>query len=278
MGEIMVRIRELCRSGAGYALTVTAIFAGSLFAGVCCASGKADVLSDLESRLQTLSANTAVSGTLVVQSSKVSHKDKDSKPQTPAQLHMEINAGDGLGMHLDGDLLQSVRVEQQTHAADPEKPTPVTDLLRSVGPMEIERMVSAAPGLLHELDGAGPPVTKPATYDGKPVQELTVDVPLRVSRKDKSNISDYKSTMSVWLDAQGMPLAYHQTFHAKFCKFFLCVSVDETRNGTLKNAGGRLIAIFYSDEIKQSGLGQDGDTITTYTFNPVIVSAAAAEK
>jgi hypothetical protein len=44
--------------------------------------------------------------------------------------------------------------------------------------------------------------------------------------------------------------------------------VDETRNGTLQNVGGRLIAISYGDEIKQSGLGQDGDTLTTYTFNP----------
>jgi hypothetical protein len=280
----MTRFQGERRNGAGDLIIVIAAVSGLLIAGFFSTNANADVLSALESRLQALDAGTSVSGTLVVQSNKMDHKDKDkdkgkgSKPQPPAKLQMQINTGDGLGIHLDRALLQAVDAEQQAHADDPEKPTPVTDLLRSVGPIEIERMVSAAPGLLRTLHGASSPVTKPTTYDGNAAQELTVNVPLQASKKDKSNISDYKGVMSVWLDAQGMPLAYRQTFHAKFCKFFLCVSVDETRNGTLQNVGGRLIAISYGDEIKQSGLGQDADTLTTYTFNPAAASATAASK
>lgn len=274
----MVRIRGERRSGAGAASKAVAAIAGLLMVGLYCVNADAGVLSSLESRLRALNAGTAVSGTLTVQSNKVGHKGKDSTPQAPAQLQMEINTSGGLGIRLGGALLQAVDAEQQAHADDPEKPTPLTDLLRSVGPIEIERMVSAAPGLLRTLHGATSPVTKSATYDGRPAQEVTMNVPLQASKKDKSNISDYKGVMSVWLDSQGAPLAYRQTFHAKFCKFFLCLSVDETRNGTLQIVGGRLIAISYADEIKQSGLGQNGDTLTTYTFAPAVASATAKTK
>lgn len=258
------------RSRAGVGFTTAIVISGVLIAGTHSVNASADALSDLVSRLHTLNASTTVAGALEVQSSKVGHKVKDGKPDEPARLQIHIDTGDGLGIHLDNRLLQTVEAEQQAHADDPEKPTPVTDLLRSTGPIAIERMVSAAPDLWHALDGATAAETKAVTYEGSPVQELTVNVPLHASRKDKSNISDYRGTMSIWLDAQGMLLAYRQIYHAKFCKFFLCLSIDETRNGKLRNLDGRLITISFSDEVKQSGLGQDGDTLTSYTFKPSI--------
>ena len=230
---------------------------------------RADVLADLRTTLQGLNAGIEIKGTLDVQSIKVSpDKDKSraDKQVPPARLQLEIDAGQGLGIHLSSALLQQITAEQQAHAYDPEKTTPTSDLLNQVGPMQVEKIVSAAPGLLRELDGAGSPTITTVQKNGAPVRELSVDVPLKASKKDSSNISDYKGTMTVSLDAQGMPLSYQQTFHAKFCKFFLCVKVDETREATLQIIGGRLVAVAYTDETKQSGLGQDGDNKQVYTL------------
>lgn len=230
---------------------------------------RADALSDLRTTLQGLNANAEVKGTLDVQSVKVdAKKDKtqDGKQAPSAQLQLAIDAGQGLGIHLSPALLQQINAEQRAHANDPEKATPTSDLLDQVGPMEVEKIVSAAPGLLLKLDGAGSPTITATQKNGAPLSELRVDVPLKASKKDSSDISDYKGTMTVLLDAQGMPLSYQQTYHAKFCKFFLCVKVDETRDVQLRVVDGRLVAVSYSDETRQSGLGQDGDTKKIYTL------------
>jgi hypothetical protein len=232
---------------------------------------EADSLSDLRTVLQGLDAGTAIHGTLEVQSIKLNpkqdDKQKNAKQTPPAQLQLAIDAGEGLGIHLSPALLQRIDAEQQANADDPEKLTPTVDLLRGVGPMEIERVVSAAPGLLRALEGAEGVASKQAELDGAPVQELSMKLPFKASKKQRSDISDYKGSMTIWLDAKGVPLAYRQTFHGKFCKFFLCVTVDETRDGKLQIVAGRLIATSYIDESKQSGLGQDGDSKTIYSLN-----------
>ncbi|MGH8400309.1 MAG: hypothetical protein ACRESU_04330, partial [Gammaproteobacteria bacterium] len=134
-----------------------------LFALIICLlpvrKARADELSDLHATLQNLNANTEIKGTLDVQSIKVNpQKDddesKDGKQKPPAQLQLEIDADAGLGIHLRQVLLQQIDTELQAHTSDPEQPTPTSYLLGQVGPMDIERIVSAAPGLSRALDGA----------------------------------------------------------------------------------------------------------------------------
>jgi len=232
----------------------------------------ADVVADLRTKLESLNANTQITGTLDVQLTKATPKTNQNKgaesvQKSPAKLALEINAGDGLGIHLSQALLQQVNEEQQAHADDPEKPTPITDLLHDADPIQVEHIVSTAPMLLHELDGAKSPTVISAQLDGSPVRVLTVMVPLKASKKDSSNVKDYQGAMTLWINAQGMPLAYQQTFHAKFCKFLFCVTADEARNGKLRVYDGRLVTMSFTDEHKQSGMGQDLDTKTIYTLS-----------
>lgn len=241
---------------------------------MCVPSANADPSSSLvalRATLQNLNADTEIRGKLDVELIKSAPKQDDDKGKAsgqkpPIQIQLQVTAGNGLGIHLAPELLQQISAEQQAHAGDPEQPTPRTDLLSQVGPMDVEQIVSAAPGLLHKLDGAESPLLKGVQYEGMPAQELSVKLPLKASKKDSSNISDYQGGMTLWLNAKGVPLAYEQTFHAKFCKFFLCVSVDETRNARLQAINGRLVAVSYSDETRQSGLGQDGDSKQIYTL------------
>jgi hypothetical protein len=54
--------------------------------------------------------------------------------------------------------------------------------------------------------------------------------------------------------------------HAKFCKFFLCVSIDDSYGDTLQVIGGRLVITELAQEHRQAGLGQDAHTKTTVTL------------
>ncbi|MGB9429255.1 MAG: hypothetical protein WCC11_05175 [Gammaproteobacteria bacterium] len=229
------------------------------------AAAHADELADVRASLQGLENRAPIHGTLDVQSTTIKDKSGPGKSQT-ANLQLEIQAGDGLSIHLAAALLQQINTEKSAHGADPDQPALTADLLAQVNPLQVEDIVSAAPMLLRALVSAASPVVKPAKLWGSPVQELSVKLPPPVSKKDSADMKDYQGGMLLWLDAKGVPLAYQQTMHAKFCKFFLCVTVDELENGTLRVIDGRLVTVTLIQEHKQSGLGQGSDTHIVYNL------------
>ncbi|MGH8397408.1 MAG: hypothetical protein ACRETA_04090 [Gammaproteobacteria bacterium] len=239
----------------------------SLVALITCLAGnaRADTLSDLRTTLKGLDAQTAIKGTLDVQSTMTGGGSDSSNPRS-GHLQLAIQAGDGLSLQLSPALLQQIGAEQAAHAADPDHPTPTADLLNSIGPMQIEHLVSAAPALLHTLEGASSPVIKSTVLEGEPVQELSLDLPLQASKKEKSSVKDYQDKLVLWITSKGIPQAYQETAHAKFCKFFLCVTVDDLHSGWLQVIDGRLVTMKLTREQKQSGLGQDSDTHTVYNL------------
>jgi hypothetical protein len=228
------------------------------------AAARADALADVRATLQKLSSDAPVKGTLDVRSEQLDQKEDD--PQPPGHIQLHIEADSGLAVHLAPDLLNAVNREERANGVDANKPTPTADLLRSTGPTAIGNMVSAAPNLLQALEGATAPVVKPDRLDGSPVQQLTVQVPIRANKRYRSYAYGYRGSLVLWLDAQGVPLASQQNFHAKFCRFFLCITVDEHHSTRLKVVDGRLVATSAIEEFQQSGLGQGSHTRQTYNL------------
>lgn len=226
---------------------------------------QADTLSGLTTTLKGLQADTALKGVLRVQSQSV-RDGEDPKNPDNAHTELDIVAGDGLSIHMDEVLLKQINAEEARNAADPNQREPTVDLLRSMGPTRIGHMVSAATALLTTLDGATDPVTKPVLLDGVALTQLSVHLPMRLSDKDRDSAKDYQDTASIWLDAQGKPVQFQETAHVKFCKFFLCVSVDRRQTLVLRVLSGCLVTVSDTEELKQSGLGQGSNTHTTATL------------
>ena len=244
-----------------------AVLSGTLLY-VCAAQAAAgDPLGKLSATLKGLEGDTPLKGVIAVTSRSV---EDGEDPMKAAIGHLELDfaAGDGLTVHMRPELLQQIDAEELRNAADPEQKEPTVDLLRSMGPTKIGHMVSAAKELLVTLDGATEPVSKPGTFNGAPATELSVRLPERLSKKDSGNAKDYRDRASIWLDAQGVPLGFQETVHAKFCKFFLCITMDRRQDMALRVIGGRLVAVSSSEELKQSGLGQGSDTLITTTLQP----------
>jgi hypothetical protein len=236
-----------------------------LLLGLACASAQADPLADLTAKLKSLQAETPVKG--VLDASYQEFDDKGAADKTKsAHFQLQVDGSEGLNIHLDPALVQTLSAEEAANAVDPDKPTPNADLLREMNPTRIEHMLSAADTLLHDMDGATAPVVRSATLAGANVTELSMTLPFRAPKKDSDAAKDWQDTFSVWLDAQGMPLQVQDQVHAKFCKFFLCVTVDDSYSDTLRMVGGRLVITDLSQEHRQSGLGQDLHSKTTATL------------
>lgn len=235
-----------------------------LLLGLAGASAQADALTDFTAKLKTLQVSTEVKGNL-----DASYEEFDAKgvadKSKGAHLQFEVEGGEGLSIHFGPALVQTLSAEEAANAADPDKPTPNADLLRQMNPLRIQHMFSAADNLLHDLDGASSPVVTPSTLAGASTV-LSVNIPFRAPKRDSDTAKDWQDTLTVWLDAQGMPLQFKDKIHGKFCKFFLCVTVDETYSDTLRMIDGRLVITDMTLEHQQSGLGQDNHTKTTATL------------
>lgn len=228
-------------------------------------AARADTLTDLDATLKGLQADTSVKAVMEVTSRATEDGGDPAKPAV-GHLELDVAAGDGITIHMSPALLQQIDAEEYHAAADPEQKQPTVDLMRSVGPARIGHILSAAGALRVMLDGATEPKTQAGTLDGAPVTELSVRLPMRLSKKDGGSAKDYQDDAVVRLDARGIPLQVQETVHAKFCKFFLCLTVDRKQDTNLRVIDGRLVAVSSDEELKQSGLGQGSDTRTTITL------------
>jgi hypothetical protein len=233
-----------------------------LLLGLACASAQADILADLKTKLKDLQADTPVKGVLDASYAEFDAKGVADKTKS-AHFQLQVDGSDGLQVHLNPTLVATLSTEEAANAANPELPTPNGDLLREMTPLRIQHMLSAAPTLSHDLDGATGPVTKSATLGSAKVTVLTVNLPFRAPKKDSDAAKDWQDTLSIWLDTDGVPLQIQDQLHVKFCKFFMCITVDDSYSDTLRLVGGRLVIVDLSQEHQQSGLGQDAHTKTT---------------
>lgn len=278
MGEMNMQL-----SNSSWTIRLVSVLVLAVISASPWISARADALTDLRTTLQGLNAPATINAVLDVQSDATRGKG-DSAKRHSAHLQLNIQASDALGLQLSPALLQQVAAEKAAHATDPDHPAPTADLLDQTGPWQIENMVSVAPMLVRLLAGAESLSVKPAQLYGQPAQELSVKLPPPVAKSDSSNLKDYASTASVWVNPKGVPLAYAYFMQGKFCKFFLCVTVSQSESGSLQVLDGRLVAMTMIQENKQSGLGQDSDTHTVYTLQiqgtsaPIRTAPAAVSK
>ena len=243
-------------------ITWVALVSLNLMASIPLAA-RADALSDLNAKLRDLQAPTPLKGMLDVRSTDLG-ANTDPSESHDAHLQLAVSEDNGLDIHLDPVLLRKIDVEDAQHAADGNQPEPTSELLSDAGPEKIQHMLSTAAALLWDLDGATLVSAKPDAQTGG--TSVALSLPLHASKKDSGDVKDFRHDIVLTLDAHGVPLAYHDTTHAKFCKFFLCVTVDETHDATLEVVDGRLVTVSLTAEHKQSGLGQGAGMRVAYAL------------
>ena len=230
----------------------------------CASAAYADPVADLKAKLQGLRAETPIKGTLEADYQAFDAKGVADKAKA-AHLQFSFDTAAGLSLHLSPELLRSLSAEEARNVSDPDSPTPQADLLRQMSATHMQHVLSAADALLRDMEGATSSSAEPTSLDGAPATQLDFVMPLKLPKEQADAAKDWQDRLSIWVDAQGVPLRFQEKIHGKFCKFLLCVDFDQGYGGTERVVDGRLLTVTSFQETQQSGHGLDfhNKTIST---------------
>jgi hypothetical protein len=240
-----------------------------MIAGLLLASAvQADTVSDLRASLARLQADQPLAATLRV--SSTTHDSEDAAKSTHAKLQVCVASGaDGLRIGFSPALLQRASQEAATNAKNKDAPTPVQNLLGRLSPVNVQPMVDFAPALLHKLDGATLASERDEVHDGKPAHLLLFDVPLPPSANRQMTVKHYIGQLSVWLGADGVPLAVQEAMQIKGRKLLISIDFGRTTRYALRAVGTRLLVVSRHTEETHSVFGNEGSSVTDAVLTPV---------
>ncbi len=193
---------------------------------------------------------------------KRSSKDGDrTSPKAGASATVSVRAdAQGLELAFAPKLLEQATREAAAKAANPDLSSPINDVLQEATPADINDLVGFAPTLLRKIDGATLKEDRADTFEGKPARLIVLDLPMRVSSKDRDSLKHYEGSMKIWLDADGTPLAAERVQRYEGRKFLISFSTESNVSTRFQHVGSRLIAVTRTRRNTFKGFGQDNDT------------------
>jgi len=231
---------------------------------------RADGLADLKAALARLQAQTPLKATLEVKTSEKEGEGTDAvQKQGEASVALE-DGPRGLQVLYAKELLARMEVESRQVARDPKAKTPTVWAVGKLDSSEVLRMTSAANALGRRLDESVFKSEKADSFGGKPARLLTFTLPLsRLPEQQRKYVKEFDSTLSIWIAADGTPLASATNTSVKG-RAFVVVSfeaVDED-NLTYGVAGDRLMTLRSESHSTSSGAGEHGEQRVVKTLQP----------
>jgi hypothetical protein len=231
---------------------------------------RADGLADLKIALARLQAQTPLKATLEVRTLE-RHGEGAEATDKQGQVSLALEDGArGLQVLYAKDVLTRLDAEARQLVRDPKARTPTVWALDKLDSGDMVPMASAAQALARKVDEAVFKAEKPDSYDGKPARLLTFSVPSsKLSEQQRKYVKDFDSTLSLWIGADGTPLA-SQTHTQVKGRAFVVVSfeaVDDT-SATYAVLGDRLLTVRSENHSASSGAGEKGEQRVVRTLQP----------
>lgn len=231
---------------------------------------RADGLADLRSALARLPAQAPLKATLDVKTSE-KHGEGADATEKIGQASISIDDGArGLQVLYARDTLARMDAESRQRGHDPKAKTPTVWALAKLDSSDIVPMASAVPSLLRNLDEDAFTGEKADVWNGRPARLLTFTVPVsKLPEQQRKYVKAFDATWSVWIGADGIPLASesHATIKGRA---FVVVSFeavdDESR--TYAVAGDRLLTLRSEEHSSSRGAGESGEERVVKTLQP----------
>ena len=168
----------------------------------------ADGLADLKAALARLQAQTPLRATLDVKTTEKRGEGADAvEKQGQASIGLEDGAR-GLQVLYAKDTVARLDAESRLLARDPKAKTPTVWAIGKLDSGEVLPMASAAPALSRSLDESVFKAEKTDSFNGKPARLLTFSVPVSsVPEQQRKYVKQFDATLSIWIAADGTPLA-----------------------------------------------------------------------
>ncbi len=245
-------------------LTLVAALAAPLLA-------RADGLADLKAALARLQASTPLKATLEVRTTERNGEGADaSEKRGQASVTLEDGAR-GLQVLYARDTLASIDAESRQLARDPKARTPTVWALARLDASELVPMASAAQALSRSIDEGPFRSERADSWNGRPARLLTFAVPLtKLPEQQRKYVKDFEATLSVWIAADGTPLASGTHTRIKGRAFVVVgfETVDDTSN-TYGIAGDRLLTLRGEHHMVSRGAGESLETRSVKTLQPL---------
>jgi len=221
----------------------------------------ADGQSDLKTALQRLQSTTPLKATL---ETKIWHRNGEGKDviETNGQASVAIDDGvRGMQLSYGPEILARMDAESLAVARNPNAKTPTLTAAREFSPNELRPMIYAAGTLSRMLERATFKAEKQDSYQGKPARLLSYELGAEtLSERDRKYVKDFEGKLSVWIGADGTPLASRMTQNVHG-RAFVVVSFDakaEEQN-VYGVAGERLVTLRQESNNSSGGMGERGE-------------------
>ncbi|HUR80389.1 MAG TPA: hypothetical protein VM733_06465 [Thermoanaerobaculia bacterium] len=225
----------------------------------------ADPLADVRAALNRFAARETVRATYELQQS-VKNEGKFGNDNFAGKIAVDLEAnGNGYQILIGRALLEQIEHEQEARDHNPKLKTPIASALREINAVEASDALDFAPRIVRLIDGAKVLNDAAGTWAGKPARVLILRAADRMDPDDASKVKVADNKVTLWLDAENVPLAVEHLFTAKFSFLFLKGEMKEKKSWHLARAADRLVRARYEYTQNSSGMGQKGSEAVVAT-------------
>jgi hypothetical protein len=232
---------------------------------------RADTLADLKAKLATMNGNTRVTAMITYEFASLgADENQPVKGQGKASAAIE-DGPDGIRITWPRELIAAIDQEARDAAKNPEKKNNLRRAAGGINPMLVHDNLSAAAGVLRQLEEAEFVAEQPDTWEGQPARLLTLKLPLPKNPQARKYIKDWNATAKVWVGADNLPLAAEMRVQQKGRAFLVITFEGEGKEDfRFAAVGQRLVIVRHAKESSASNPGQKNhDTsLITIKLNP----------
>ena len=220
-----------------------------------CGLARADGQADLHAALARLQGQAPLRANAQARDWRRTGDGKDAK-ETQGQATIVLEDGPrGLQALYSHELLARVDAESRAAIKDKDAPKPLTQALAQLGFNDLRALSSAAVALQREIDDARFKGETAEAWGGKPARKLQFEGSVdSLSESNRKYVREFKLVLTVWIAADGTPLASLRHFDVSG-RAFVVVTFEQHSDQQRSYAvvGDRLVAT--GDDEKGSAKG-----------------------
>ena len=170
----------------------------------------------------------------------------------------------GLRVTWDRATLAQAEAELQSEFLDPVKSAPISQILRSLTTLDIDEHMHGVEALARALTGARLLEAHPEAWHGKPATVLALHLEAVLNPTIRSAVKEVKALGWIWVDPQGIPLAFRSEINYKGRRFLISFQGTQKEERHFQRKGNRLLVTWAQNEERTSGFGQSMTTKRVY--------------
>lgn len=231
----------------------------------------ADSVSALLSRLEQLEGSQAVEVRVESEQWRADGKG-ENREEFEVAVDMRVGSGpDGYRLHYDKALLERLEKESESLIKDPDAITKTSDFMWQLDLNEVRPLLDTARFLRREVRRSEFKNSEEDTYNDRPATRLTFGRDKQVvDGRMRKYVKQFDSSLEIWVDDQGTPLASRLKTHAKGSLLFVIrgeYREEATRH--YRTLNDRLITRQHEQWLKADLPGEHRETRLSQRLTPL---------